>query len=291
MYLCLPAWAQDGKLYKTPEEAVISLASAVAAKDDGRLKVILGADILDFLETDKAVRHETYRTLSLLFDERWALASTEDGSRIIRIGMEGWPFPIPLVKTDSGWMYDLDEGADELLNRRVGRNELLTIETFRRVAIAQEEYHKVDRNGDGVAAYADRFASSPGKKDGLYWKVEPGESPSPLEAALKDAFRFTKGRVAGAPWFGYHYRYLDRQGPSAKGGAFLYSVDGKQSKGYGMVAYPASYGKTGVMTFITNQDGKIFQKDLGVGTPQAVLKLDGFDPGEGWEEVPHTETP
>ena len=294
LWLGLPAWSQpeNGKVFKTPEAAVASMASAVEARDDARLEIILGSDILDYLEPDQALRFETYRMLSLLFKERWALASMEDGSKIVRLGLEGWPFPVPLVKADGGgWMYDLDDGVEELLNRRIGRNELLTIETFRRVIEAQNEYVKGDYDGDGSPTYAQKFSSAPGKKDGLYWKVQPGEALSPLEKSLKDAFKYAHGRAKGAPWLGYHYLYLDRQGPAAKGGAFEYSVDGKQSKGWGLAAYPASYGHTGVKTFITNQDGKIYEKDLGKDTVRAVFSMEGFDPGDGWVEVSEGETP
>jgi hypothetical protein len=293
LLLGLPALSQEnGKVFKTPEDAVASMASAIEARDNVRLEAILGSDILNYFESDPALRNETYRMLSLLFKERWALAPMEDGSRIVRLGLEGWPFPVPLVKAKGGgWMYDLDDGVEELLNRRIGRNELLTIETFERVLEAQNEYVKGDPDGDGVKVYASSFSSAPGKKNGLYWEVKPGEPPSPLEKSLKDAFRYTQGRVKGSPWFGYHYVYLDHQGPAAKGGAFAYSVDGKQTRGWGMVAYPASYGSTGVKTFMTNQDGKVFEKDLGEDTIRTVFSMDGFNPSEGWEEVPAQPTP
>lgn len=285
LWLGLPAWSGDGKIFETPQDAVESLVSALEARDDLRIQKILGSEIMNLLESDPVLRRETYRVLALLFEEAWALTPTQDGSEILRIGDEGWPFPVPLLATDTGWIFDLEEGREELLNRRIGRNELLTIETFQRVAEAQDEYFKSDRDGDGVAEYAAKFRSSPGQKDGLYWEVAAGQELSPLQKSLKDAFKYTQGRIQGTPWFGYQYRYLDRQGPNAKGGAFHYDVDGKQTRGYGMVAYPASYGKTGVMTFITSQDGKIFQKDLGVDTVRAQLSMDGFDPGEGWVEV------
>jgi Protein of unknown function (DUF2950) len=285
LYLCFPAMAQDGKIYKTPEDAVESFASAVAANDDARMKVIFGAEVMDLFSGTKLQRLETYRLLTLLTEERWALASTEDGSRIVRLGLEGWPLPVPLVKTDDGWQFNASEGIDELLNRAIGRNELMTIETCEQIFVAQKEFFNLDTDGDGVKVYASRFRSSPGHKDGLFWKVELGEPLSPLQKALADSWRFAQGHVKGAPWWGYQYRAFDRQGSSAEGGAFTYLVDGKQTKGYALVAYPANYGRTGVMTFLMNQDGKVFQKDLGEDTVKAVFSMEGFDPGEGWTEV------
>jgi len=283
--LCFPSLAQDGKVYTTPEEAVESFGSALAEKDDDRIKAIFGSGIMDLFEGERVQRLENYRLLSILLEERWDFATTEDGSRILRLGLEGWPLPIPLVKTEAGWQFDVSEGLDELLNRTIGRNELMTIETCRQIVVAQQEFFNLDTDGDGVKVYASRFRSSPGTKDGLYWKVAPGEPLSPLQKALADSWRFAEGHIEGSPWWGYRYRAFDEQESSAEGGAFNYFVDGKQTKGYALVAYPASYGRSGVMTFLLNQDGKVFEKDLGEETIDAVFSMQGFDPGEGWVEV------
>ena len=278
--------ADTGKAFKTPKEAAQALSAAVSANDDKALRSIFGDKFDELLGTkDPATIKETHRLLKMLFSEHWTVSPTEDGKRIVRLGKEGWPLPIPLVQTKQGWAFDSAAGVEEVHNRRVGRNELITIETLQRLMDAQEEYHGSDWDGDGVREYAAQIPSSEGKKDGLYWKIKKGQKSSPMQHWLLDSWKYAEGRVKGAPWFGYRYRVLLGQGPKAAGGAFEYVINGHQVAGYAFVAYPAAYGTSGVMTFMVNQNGVIFQKDMGADTEKLAEGLKVFEPGEGWDKV------
>lgn len=279
--LVAPAWGQVGKIFPTPEAAVQSLERAATRADDTSIKAIFGADYLEIFDEDRVQRAEGYRLLSLLLQEGWTLAPTEDGAKIVRLGAEGWPLPIPIVTSaKGGWSFDLAQGADELLNRRIGRNELMTIETLLQLCVAEKDYANKDRDGDGVKEYTTKFVSAPGTQDGLYWLATDDEPKSPLEKALASSGRYSEGRAEGAPWWGYYYRALP--GQAKDGGAVSYSKDGHQTEGFAFVAYPANYGKSGVMTFLINQDGVIYQKDLGSRTLPMVVSLDVFNPADGW---------
>ena len=204
------------------------------------------------------------------------------------IGDEQWPFPIPLVKVGGGWEFDTDAGRDEILSRRIGRNELQVIDLCRAYVLMQEEYASQPRDGKVAGLYAQKLRSAPGRQDGLYWKVGPEERTSPLgdlvAQAAAEGYDEDKS-PSQQPFSGYHFRVLTAQGPAAKGGARSYIVNGEMSGGFALIAYPADYGQGGIMTFIVNQDGVVYQKDLGEDTPKAAPTLDAFNPDDTWTEV------
>ena len=284
LLLAAPVWAQAGKTFATPEAAVQALERAASKADDLAIKEIFGPTYLDVFEQEASQRKESYRLLSVLLLEGWSLAKTDDGSRFVRLGAEKWPLPIPVVHENGRWRFDLAQGAEELLNRRIGRNELMTIETLGQLCVAEAKYASEDRDGDGVKEYTPVFASAPGSQNGLYWPAEQDKTKSPLETALVSSKRFSEGRVEGSPWWGYYYRALPGQ---ATGGAatLSYVKDSHQTEGYAFLAYPASYGKSGVMTFLVSQEGKVYQKDLGPDTLRQVVALEAFDPSQGWTAV------
>jgi hypothetical protein len=213
----------------------------------------------------------------------------EKGSdrRVLVIGDQAWPFPVPLVKTAGGWRFATEEGEDEIVNRRIGANERNAIFALRAYLDAQKEYASRDRNGDGVLQYAQRIGSTPGKHDGLYWPADSskGEEMSPFGPLIAESAAYLKGHKAGDPYRGYYFRILTRQGKSAPGGAYSYVINGRMIAGFAMVAYPAQYGESGVMTFIVSHNGKIFEKNLGKSTAEVASKMTAFDPGAGWKEV------
>jgi hypothetical protein len=206
--------------------------------------------------------------------------------RILTVGRDEWPMPIPLVRDAAGWWFDTSRGREEILNRRIGRNELSAVQVCLAYVDAQREYYVRDPDGDALLQYAQRFRSTPGKRDGLYWDVRPDEAPSPLGAlvARAEAAGYPTKRPSGGriPYWGYYYRIVKAQGSHAPGGAYDYVVRGNMIGGFALVAYPAEYGASGVMTFIVSHDGIVYQKDLGPGTAAAVRALTLFDPDPSW---------
>jgi hypothetical protein len=207
--------------------------------------------------------------------------------RTLLIGDQAWPVPIPLVKTGDRWRFATEEGEDEIINRRIGANERNAILVLNAYLDAQKQYASQDRTGDGVLQYARRLGSTPGKHDGLYWPADAskGEEQSPFGPLVAEAAPYIKGRTAGDPYRGYYFKILSAQGKNAPGGAYSYVINGRMIAGFAMVAYPAKYGQTGVMTFIVSHNGKIFEKNLGKGTVDLGAKMTAFDPGPGWKEV------
>jgi hypothetical protein len=208
--------------------------------------------------------------------------------RILVIGDQAWPFPIPLVKRGERWRFATEEGVDELVNRRIGANERSAIYVLRAYLDAQKDYATKDRDGDGVLQYAQKLGSTAGKHDGLYWPADAakGEEESPFGPLLAESAPYLKGHKAGDAYRGYHFRILTTQGKNAKGGAYNYVINGRMIAGFAMVAYPAQYGQSGVMTFIVSHNGKVFEKNLGKGSAEIGAKMTAFDPGPGWKEVP-----
>jgi len=209
---------------------------------------------------------------------------TPDGAdrSILVIGDKDWPFPIPLVTDKGKWRFDSVAGREEILYRRVGENENDAIQVALAYVDAQREYAAADPEGKGTHAYAQRIVSHPGQKDGLFWESAPGESESPIGAAIAEASSQGYRPGSGEPFHGYYYKILTGQGPAAKGGQQDYIVKGKMIGGFGRVAYPARYGNSGVMTFIVNYEGTVFQKDLGPSTPYLAPRISRFNPDEGW---------
>lgn len=273
----------DRPRYATPLEAMVALAAAVRQQDNTGLLKIFGPDAQDILHTDDPIQdRKALERFRDAMDAKLALLRQSDGSVTLELGTDDWPFPIPLKRDAQGWYFDAAAGREELLNRRIGANELHTLGVVRAYVDAQYEYAKADPDGNGKPDYAQRLLSSEGKKDGLYWPVAAGGAQSPMgplvAAAAEEGYR----RGTGDSYHGYRYKLLTAQGDAAPGGQRSYLQDGTLSGGFGLVAYPAEYGVSGIMTFIVNQQGVVFQKDLGEDTARLAPATTAYDPGEGW---------
>ena len=274
------------KSFASPEDAVTALIQALKAHDRAATLAVIG-NAGDWISSGDAVadRATTDRFVAS-YETKHAI--TRDGDSVkLTVGADDYPFAFPLVKQGDRWRFDTEAGKDELLARRIGQNELYTINVLEAIVDAQREYASADRNGDGVFDYAQKFASSPGKHDGLYWPVKAGEAPSPLGELVADAAGqgYSKKEKGPTPFHGYYYRMLKGQGKSAASGALDYVVRGRAIGGFAVVAYPARYANSGIMTFIVNQDGKVYQADLGKDTQGKASAMQRFEPGKGWSEV------
>ncbi|HET7451805.1 MAG TPA: DUF2950 domain-containing protein [Thermoanaerobaculia bacterium] len=273
----------DGQRFSSPEKAVEAFVASVRQYDLAKLTAIFGKGSEKIFDTGDAAADQNLRTAFLkLYDEKHTITRHPDGAEILVVGKGEWPYPIPIVKAGNEWAFDTPAGFEEIINRRIGRNELDTIQTCLAIVDAQHEYYMSDPDKDAVMAYAQKFRSSPGKKDGLYWPTKPGEKASPLGEFAATAA--SEGYSDASPYHGYYYRMLYSQGKSAPGGAFDYMAHGKLIGGFAVVAWPASYGDTGIMTFIVNYSGAVYQKDLGPHTAEEVAKIKSFDPGPGWKK-------
>jgi hypothetical protein len=271
--------------YSTPDEAVAALIGAVKAGDPRGLTQVLGPDGEDIVYSgDRVADAANRKRVVEAYDAKHQVTMEGADKAVLIIGQEDWPFPIPLVRKDGAWRFDTAAGRAEILYRRIGRNELSAIQTCLAYVDAQQEYAEKGVAGDGV--YAQRVKSRPGRKDGLYWPVQPGEDQSPLgelaASATADGYSVERERV---PYHGYYYRILFRQGPTAPGGALDYVVRGKMIGGFALVAYPAEYGNSGVMTFLVNHQGIVYQKDLGPRTPIIASRMISFNPDQTWRRV------
>ncbi len=283
-------WAQDapGMVFSSAKEAVERFVTAARKSEVATLDQILGKGGRDVLHSGDAQSDRNARARFVAaYDARHKLVDVGGGRMALLVGTDDWPLPIPVVKTGDGWRFDAASGRAELLARRIGRNELVTIEACKAFVDAQREYASADR-GDGALNYARRFVSSAGKKDGLYWPAKKGDAPSPLGPLFvkAQAAGYTPGNSATPQAYnGYYFRILFAQGPAAKGGAYSYLAHDKMMGGFALIAHPASYGVSGVMTFIVNHDGDVFQKDLGPKTDEAAAQIKTFNPDAGWQKV------
>jgi DUF2950 family protein len=280
------AAASAQKSFGSPEDAVTALVQAIKAHDRAALLAVIG-DAGEWISSGDAVADRATRERFVAaYDKKHAIALEGDTAKLT-VGEDDYPFAFPLVKDGARWHFDTAAGKDELLARRIGQNEIYTINVLQAIVDAQRDYASADRNGDGVLAYAQKFASSPGKRDGLYWPVKAGEPPSPLGELVADAAGqgYRKKQSGPAPFHGYYYKMLKGQGKDAESGALDYVVKGRAIGGFAVVAYPARYANSGIMTFIVNQDGKVFQADLGRDTQAKASAMQRFDPGKGWTEV------
>ncbi|MCZ6874764.1 MAG: DUF2950 domain-containing protein [bacterium] len=276
--------------FTSPESAVQALIQTVREVDKNGLLVILGSEGKDVIESgDEVADRWDMEQFLKAYDAAHALINNSDGSVALQIGTQEWPFPIPLVKRGGAWHFDTPSGVDEILHRRIGRNELSTIQVCLAIVDAQREYAMQDRSGDGFRTYAENFFSDPGKRNGLYWKTQAGEELSPLGIlflkANKEGYTRKSAEDSPAPYHGYYYRLMYAQGKHAPGDAFDYVVRGKMIGGFAVVAYPADYGNSGVMTFIVNHDGIVHQKDLGPGSEQNAGTMQAYDPDGSWVKV------
>ena len=278
-----------GTAYSSPEQAVDAFATSLRSNDVKALTAQFGEGSERLFRSDDSVSDQNLRGDFLqLYDAKHEFTTKEDGSKVLVVGNDGWPLPIPLVKTDNGWVFDSPTGLEEIVNRRIGRNELLTIQTCLAVGDAQRDYYRVDHNGDKILEYAQKFRSTPGQQDGLYWKANPGEPQSPLGEVVASAAG--EGYPAtSTSLHGYRFRMLTAQGPSAQGGAYDYLVRKSQIGGFAVVAYPVSYGESGIMTFIVSHDGIVYQRDLGKDTAEQAVQIKLFDPSQGWTRVANSD--
>jgi len=276
------------KTFGSPEDALKELAAATKSADSKKLLEVLGNGAKSVIYSgDVTVDRASRERFSQAYDEANKVETTGDKA-IITVGKDAWPFPIPLVKTAAGWRFDAKQGTEEILNRRIGRNELSVIQVAQAYVDAQREYYLLDPSKDKLLHYAQKFASTKGKRDGLYYPTRAGDSPSPLGDlfAHAQAAGFVPGsETKPSPYYGYYYRILKAQGPDAPGGAYDYVVRGKMIGGFALIAYPATYGNTGVMTFIVNQDGVVYQKDLGPKSAALARKMTTFNPDSTWQRV------
>ena len=277
------------RTFTSPEEAVRALTAALISEDQKALEAIFGSGGADLLSSGDPVADHLERERFLkLYDEKSRLEETADEA-VLSVGNEDWPFPIPMVKEDALWRFDTEAGSEEILARRIGRNELSAIQVCLAYVDAQREYALKDRDDDGLLQYAQKFRSDKGMKNGLYWDVKEGEKQSPLGPLFANAqekgYSVESGGEQPNPYYGYYYRILLGQGKDAPGGAYDYMVNRKMIGGFAMVAYPATYASSGVMTFIVNQEGVVFQKDLGQSTEKAAQAITLFNPDSTWEKV------
>jgi len=285
----LAAVAAPQETFATPEAAVDALMAALKADSDAAMVAIFGEAHKDLvLTSDRAASSATRAKILAAMQTLRVLRDPSPDRRVLLIGDEAWPVPIPIVRAGERWRFATEEGEDELVNRRIGGNERNAIYVLRAYVDAQRAYAARDRDGDGVLQYAQKLASAPGKHDGLYWPADAAkdEESSPFGPLIAESAAYLKGHKAGDPYRGYNFRILTRQGKNAPGGAYSYVINGRMIAGFAMVAYPADYGKSGVMTFIVSHNGKVYEKDLGKDSAAIGAKLSTFDPGAGWKEVP-----
>ena len=275
------------KVFGSPEEAMKAIAEAVQAGDVKGVMAILGPEGEDILSSgdqvaDKADQERFLRR----YQERVDLVQDRDRVSVI-IGNDYFPFAVPIVKKGEGWVFDTKAGREEVLNRRIGRNELAAIQVCLAYVEAQREYASTDRERDGIIQYAQKIVSDAGRRNGLYWEVAEGEIPSPLGpfAAKAAAEGYKKKGDKAIPYYGYYYKILKGQGMSAAGGAYKYVINGHMVAGFALVAWPAEYNVSGVMTFVVNQNGTVYQKDLGPKTDGVVKAMTVYNPDRTWKRA------
>ncbi|MBB1519394.1 DUF2950 domain-containing protein [Aquipseudomonas guryensis] len=271
--------AQAQQAYPTADAAAAALVAALGSDkaDAERLAALLGSDWQSYIPTDDLEREDVDAFLGL-YREKHVIESAAPERATLVVGNTPWSFPLPLVKAKDGWVFDVQAGGEEVRVRRIGRNELATVQAALAYHDAQMDYAEVDRDDDGVLEYAQQFVSSDGLYDGLYWVEEPGIEESPLGPLFGDD-------LPDGEWHGYHYRILTAQGPSAPGGAYDYKLGDNMSRGFALIAWPARYADSGVMSFMISHDGQVFEKDLGADGAKLATAMSLFDPDSSWQEV------
>lgn len=281
--------APSQRLFSSPEDALKTLVEAVKAKDKDVLDQIFGPSRKDLRSGDEVGDVAEFDELARHLAEKTNLVKESDSKVIIHIGKESWPFPIPIVRKDGQWFLDTEAGKEEILNRRIGENELIAMLVCRTYVKAQREYTLKDWDGDGIFAHAQKLRSDSGKKNGLFWKAAPGEEVSPLgELVAKARMEGYKKKKAAfkeerpSPFHGYYFKILTRQGKNASGGKYNYIINGNMVGGFALAAFPSNWGKSGVMTFIVNQQGKVYQKNLGPNTTKIAREMKSYNPDKTW---------
>jgi len=286
-FAALPALsARAQETYPTPEAAVKDLVDSAKAKTPGFGDRILGKDGAALLRSgDAAEDAENLKEFNEAAAELTAIDDGPNGTKILRVGDNGWTLPLPLVKSDAGWRFDVARGKEEMRNREIGFDELSAIAVCQAYVVAQKEYMRLDRDGNGLREYAARFISSPGKHDGLYWPPENQADLSPLDGLAEDADLAARVGQKPEPYDGYNFKILTAQGAAAPGGAHSYLINGHMIAGHAMVAWPAQYGESGVQTFICGENGIIYQKDLGPQTAALGAGMTQYNPDTSWKRV------
>jgi hypothetical protein len=281
--------AAQEERFGTSAQAIKAFTAAATNKDTNALEVIFGPTMRDLVSPDPVQVSNGLAIFSRRVSEKVVAVPKSDSRLELNLGNDLWPFPIPLVVQDGQWYFDTEAGKEEILNRRIGRDELDTIRVCRACVDAQREYATTDRMGDGVIQYAQHLRSSPGTHDGLYWHAEAGEQISPLGPLIAQAhsegYRHQSKIMTDdqVPYHGYYFKILTRQGPHAPGGKYNYIINGHMVAGFALVAWPAQWDNSGVMTFIVNQQGKVYEKNLGPDTAKLASKMTAYDPGPGWK--------
>jgi hypothetical protein len=279
---CATVGKNNQQTFATPVAATRALLDALERDDKTALIQIFGSAYQDQIVTaDWDAERETRQRIVDEANDRYALREVSDTAVELIVGVERWPFPMMILKGEKGWYFDTACGLDEIVNRRIGGNELTAIEVSRAYVDAQIEYARRDRNGDGYLEYAQRLSSSGDQRDGLYWKTSTDEEPSPFGPLVTGAERYLSTRAPGDPIRGYYFRVLTRQGGSAPGGRYDYVIDGRMITGFGLLAFPAEYDNTGAMTFVVSQRGVVYQKNLG---PDGA-SIEEYDPDDSWSAV------
>jgi hypothetical protein len=275
------------KTFPTYREAAKAFVTAVKANDNAAVKEILGPNEVDMLSSGDATTDENDRVSFLKHYEEAHAFSRESADKVmLTVGANAWPLPFPIVRENGAWHFDAEAGSRELMYRRIGNNELDSIRVVRALRDAQKEYAAGGHDGNPPGTYAQRFRSTPGREDGLYWEVKEGEVESPAGSLVAEAESEGGGQAGKrTPFHGYYYRIVKAQGPHAPGGAKDYVKDGKMTEGFAIVAYPAEYKASGVMTFIIGPRKSVYQKDLGDGTTEAARGMTAFDPDSSWKLV------
>jgi Protein of unknown function (DUF2950) len=280
--------AAKQQTFPSPEEGVRALIDAAKNNDTASLLQVLGPEAQSFTNTGDPVSDRASRARFVqAYEEAHTLVQSGDTKVILQVGKDAWPFPIPLVKDNTSWRFDSKAGKEEILNRRIGRNELDVIQVCLAYVDAQREYYMRNPQHVALLQYATKFMSTKGKRDGLYWETMAAEPPSPLGPFLVRARSEGYNPTAGkpTPYHGYYYKILTGQGAKAPGGAYDYVVRGQMVGGFALVAYPAQYGSSGIMTFIVNHDGVVYEKDLGPNTPALAHAMTKFNPDETWKKL------
>jgi hypothetical protein len=288
--LAMPLFAGAAvqQTFATPEAAVDALMAAFKADSDDAVIALFGEEYKGLIiQSDRAATSATRAKILAAMQTLRVLREPSPDRRVLIIGDAAWPVPIPLVRVGDRWRFASEEGVDELVNRRIGGNERNAIHVMRAYVDAQRAYAARDRNGDGVLEYARRLASAPGKRDGLYWPADAakGEEESPFGPLVAESAGELEGRKVGTPYRGYRFRVLTGQGPQAPGGAYRYLINGRMIAGFALVAYPADYGSSGVMSFIVSHNGQVYERDLGKDSAALGARMSVFDPGPGWKIV------
>jgi hypothetical protein len=284
----LQGWAapaEQQKTFTSPEDAAHAMVDALRKDDRPALITIFGSESKGLLTTGDPVSDENFIQDFLKdYDQMHRFSQGPDGELFLIVGAENWPMPIPLDKDSTGWYFDTPYGKQELLFRRIGENEISAIRILNAIVAGQHEYYDKTHDNGATKEYAQKVLSDEGRHDGLYWKVAAGEPESPIGPLVAEASQEGYGEnPRGKPVHGYYFKMLTKQGKDAPGGAKSYVVDGKMTGGFAVLAYPAKYRSSGVMTFLVDTDGNVLQKDLGPKTDELAKAMDSYNPDEGWQ--------